>query len=185
MIALGTALSWFLHTGLSVAVLLAIVLAIRGPFGRRFGAHCAYALWALPAMRAALPTIPLFPFAAQGLAARVLAAWGGEATSTPGFELAPLVLTAGAVPGLAAPIAGAEESGALVGAAATTSARIAEILSAAAMPLALVWAAGGVILLILMARADGREARRLRRLSDPAPTPVLRECAQAAGLVGA
>lgn len=51
--------SWGLETGLSLTILIALVLIIRKPFARKFGARAAYALWALPALRLFMPAITL------------------------------------------------------------------------------------------------------------------------------
>ena len=47
-----------LATGIAVAALIILVLLIRKPFGMRFGARAAYALWALPVIRLVLPPMP-------------------------------------------------------------------------------------------------------------------------------
>ena len=47
-----------LQTGVWVAVLLGLVLLIRRPFAKAFGAQAAYWLWALPALRTVLPPLP-------------------------------------------------------------------------------------------------------------------------------
>lgn len=51
-------LSWAIEALIASALLMALVLAIRGPVRRAFGAPVAYALWALPALRLALPPLP-------------------------------------------------------------------------------------------------------------------------------
>ncbi|MEM9740683.1 MAG: M56 family metallopeptidase [Pseudomonadota bacterium] len=45
-------------TYLSVALLIGLVLLVRRPFARAFGAKAAYALWALPLARLVMPPIP-------------------------------------------------------------------------------------------------------------------------------
>ena len=52
---------WGLQTGLVVSLLIGLVLIIRRPFARYFGAGAAYALWLLPAIRLFLPTMTV-PF---------------------------------------------------------------------------------------------------------------------------
>lgn len=52
---------WGLQTGLVVSFLIGLVLMIRRPFARYFGAGAAYALWLLPALRLFMPTITV-PF---------------------------------------------------------------------------------------------------------------------------
>jgi len=50
-------LQWGMQTGLTVSILILFILVIRRPVARYFGAHAAYALWALPAMRLFMPEI--------------------------------------------------------------------------------------------------------------------------------
>lgn len=47
--------SWVLQTGLVVSLLIVVILVIRRPFARMFGANAAYALWSLPLIRIFLP----------------------------------------------------------------------------------------------------------------------------------
>lgn len=47
-----------LQTSLAVAFLIALVLLVRRPFARRFGAKAAYMLWAIPLARLLLPPLP-------------------------------------------------------------------------------------------------------------------------------
>jgi bla regulator protein blaR1 len=49
---------WMLETLIATTLLMAAVLALRGPVRRAFGAQVAYALWALPALRLMLPPVP-------------------------------------------------------------------------------------------------------------------------------
>lgn len=49
---------WTIHTLVSTTMLMALVMALRGPVAKAFGARTAYALWALPALRMILPPIP-------------------------------------------------------------------------------------------------------------------------------
>lgn len=57
---IDTLAAWGLQTGLMVSVLIGLVLIIRRPFARYFGAGAAYALWLLPLGRLFMPnmTIP-------------------------------------------------------------------------------------------------------------------------------
>ena len=50
--------SWLAETFVTVTILLLLVLALRGPVARAFGAGWAYALWAVPAVRLLLPPLP-------------------------------------------------------------------------------------------------------------------------------
>lgn len=54
-----TVLQWASQTGFSITVLIGIILLVRRPFARRFGAGAVYALWLLPFMRLFLPPITL------------------------------------------------------------------------------------------------------------------------------
>ncbi len=54
-----TILNWAVHTGISVSLLIVLVLLVRRPFTRKFGARAAYWLWALPLIRIVLPEVPL------------------------------------------------------------------------------------------------------------------------------
>ena len=46
------------QTTLAVSLLILLVLLIRRPFARRFGAGAAYSLWTLPALRLVMPPLP-------------------------------------------------------------------------------------------------------------------------------
>jgi beta-lactamase regulating signal transducer with metallopeptidase domain len=52
-------MTWLIDTALYTGALIALVLVLRGPVGRRFGPGLAYALWALPLLRLILPPIVL------------------------------------------------------------------------------------------------------------------------------
>jgi len=57
-------MDWAIETGIAVSLLIVLVLIIRRPFARIFGARAAYALWLLPFIRLIMPevTIPrIFP----------------------------------------------------------------------------------------------------------------------------
>lgn len=51
-------IAWLMETAIAVTLLMAVVLALRGPVARSFGAGWAYALWAVPALRLVLPPLP-------------------------------------------------------------------------------------------------------------------------------
>lgn len=51
-------IGWAVEALIASAVLIALVLAIRVPVRRAFGAPVAYALWLLPVLRLALPPLP-------------------------------------------------------------------------------------------------------------------------------
>jgi bla regulator protein blaR1 len=51
-------IAWLVETAVAVTLLVAMVLALRGPVARHFGAGWAYALWIVPALRLFLPPLP-------------------------------------------------------------------------------------------------------------------------------
>lgn len=52
-----TLLAWAMQTGFAVTLLILLVLVMRRPFAKIFGARAAYALWALPLLRLFLPNV--------------------------------------------------------------------------------------------------------------------------------
>jgi beta-lactamase regulating signal transducer with metallopeptidase domain/Skp family chaperone for outer membrane proteins len=50
--------AWLIEALVASSVLMLLVLALRGPVSRRFGAQAAYLLWLLPALRLILPRMP-------------------------------------------------------------------------------------------------------------------------------
>lgn len=60
MSALGgsAGVSWMVEALAASALLIALVLLVRGPVRRSFGAPVAYALWSLPLLRLVLPPLP-------------------------------------------------------------------------------------------------------------------------------
>ena len=51
-------IAWAISTALSVSILIVVVLLVRRPVARMFGARAAYALWLAPALRAVMPELP-------------------------------------------------------------------------------------------------------------------------------
>jgi beta-lactamase regulating signal transducer with metallopeptidase domain len=51
-------IAWLVETAIAVTLLMVMVLLLRGPVARTFGAGWAYALWAVPALRLVLPPLP-------------------------------------------------------------------------------------------------------------------------------
>ncbi len=51
-------IGWALEAIVASTLLMLVVLVLRGPVARRFGAQAAYLLWLLPALRMILPRIP-------------------------------------------------------------------------------------------------------------------------------
>ena len=79
-------ISWLFDTLLGVTLLMLVVLAVRRPVARFFGAGWAYALWLLPPMRLLLPPLPLpqlAPDIALPPAAAFIPALGGVTASLP------------------------------------------------------------------------------------------------------
>ncbi|MGH6787257.1 MAG: M56 family metallopeptidase [Novosphingobium sp.] len=100
-------MSWLIDTLLVTGALIALVLVLRRPVGRMFGPGLAYALWALPLLRLALPplTLPAEPVAApaavdvalvDAAAANTSAATSAAAT-IPWLELGLAIWLAGAL----------------------------------------------------------------------------------------
>ena len=54
-------ITWLGETTLAVSILILLVLIIRKPFAKLFGARAAYALWLAPAARIFLPELKLLP----------------------------------------------------------------------------------------------------------------------------
>jgi beta-lactamase regulating signal transducer with metallopeptidase domain len=54
----GAGVSWMVEALIASAILIALVLLVRGPVRRAFGAPVAYALWSLPLLRLLLPPLP-------------------------------------------------------------------------------------------------------------------------------
>ena len=101
--------AWALHTLVSTTLLMVVVLIIRRPVARAFGARAAYALWLAPAARLFLPPLPHggptpqylietsvgagsagLPFAAapqSTLPAALLAVWVGGAAVFLAFQM--------------------------------------------------------------------------------------------------
>ena len=92
-------IEWTVDTLLAMTVLMAIVLAIRAPVTRLFGAHLAYALWLLPAARLFMPALSetvvipashnAAPAGVSAAAAPVLAV---ATESSSAFDWTPIVL---------------------------------------------------------------------------------------------
>ncbi len=50
--------AWLVETLIATSLLMIVALMLRGPVRRQFGSSVAYALWALPVLRLALPPLP-------------------------------------------------------------------------------------------------------------------------------
>ncbi|MEO1475269.1 MAG: M56 family metallopeptidase [Pseudomonadota bacterium] len=103
------------QTTLAVSLLIGLVLLVRRPFAKHFGAKAAYALWMIPAVRLVLPPLPdgwsLFgPLSRTTAEAPAVETWSSGTTlvgemqlsapSAPVTEVIPLVpLEAAPVPG--------------------------------------------------------------------------------------
>jgi bla regulator protein blaR1 len=86
-------MSWFYDTAIAVTALLALVLIVRKPVARHFGASVAYCLWLLPASRLFMPSlsveVPIEPTTPAAMAV------GSEALSTQSAQAANAALTFG------------------------------------------------------------------------------------------
>jgi beta-lactamase regulating signal transducer with metallopeptidase domain len=116
----GAAVAWAVEALAASAFLIALVLIVRGPARRTFGASVAYALWALPVLRLVLPPLPAT--VRESVAAPL---------TTPFIQVGQQV-TVWVSPDLAAP--------------AADSAAAAPLLTAG-MTLALLWVAGAAAFL--------------------------------------
>ena len=171
------------QTTLAVTVMIGLVLLIRRPFARAFGARAAYALWALPALRLILPPLPsgwtlfgLFapasPVSPPDTAAVVYTAqdWTGRGNTAMAETLAPdwpqATLAAGAgEPGMAA--------------------RLAEAAAGIAGPgLVAIWLAGAALVLGLGLYRQWVFARIVRREASPASLALLTEATGVCQLIG-
>jgi beta-lactamase regulating signal transducer with metallopeptidase domain len=77
-------ISWLIDTLLGVTLLMLLILAVRRPVARFFGAGWAYALWLLPPLRLVLPPLPqLSPEFALPPAAAFIPALGGVTAPLP------------------------------------------------------------------------------------------------------
>ncbi len=83
-------LRWLGETSLALSILIVLVLMVRKPFARMFGARAAYALWLAPAIRLFLPELKLLPAPPVPMTEPVAAP--GVATAANGWEaiVAPL-----------------------------------------------------------------------------------------------
>ena len=73
---------WLLGNMAWASLFMLVVLAIRQPFARLFGAGPAYALWLLPALRLVMPPLPsLAPDIPSPLPAETLVVWAGDAAA--------------------------------------------------------------------------------------------------------
>ena len=66
-------IAWASGTVIAVSILITLVLVLRGPVARTFGARAAYALWLAPGLRAVMPSLPAgtVPISAPGAAAPI------------------------------------------------------------------------------------------------------------------
>jgi beta-lactamase regulating signal transducer with metallopeptidase domain len=77
-------ISWLVDTMLGVTLLMLLVLAVRRPVARFFGAGWAYALWLLPPLRLVLPPLPqIVPDISLPPAAVFIPALGGVTAPLP------------------------------------------------------------------------------------------------------
>lgn len=95
--------NWALQTGLSVAILVGLILLIRRPFARRFGAKAAYALWALPLLRLVMPSIDLPWLRPAAITPAAMTPASDPAQNTANVLLTPEMIAALQSPEIAAP----------------------------------------------------------------------------------
>jgi beta-lactamase regulating signal transducer with metallopeptidase domain len=63
---------WIVQNMAAASLVMLVVLAVRLPVARAFGAGWAYALWLLPLLRLLLPPLPALPFSAEMPALEIL-----------------------------------------------------------------------------------------------------------------
>ena len=97
-------IAWAIDTLIAATLLMLLVLAVRAPVARLFGAGWAYALWLLPLLRIAMPPLDLFsPEVAAALpdytiivlpaaAAAAASTAPAAAAATEGTQIMPLLL---------------------------------------------------------------------------------------------
>lgn len=107
---------------LASTLLLGLVLLLRRPVARHFGAHAAYALWALPALRLLLPPLP---------------GWSN-----------PLATLASRLPSLSAPLSTASDGAGTI--APVPAPMVSAVAATPQWPhwLALVWIAGVILAIV-------------------------------------
>ena len=80
-------IAWAFGTAVAVSLLIVLVLVLRRPVARLFGARAAYALWAAPLIRAVMPSLPQVaiplpsPAVLGSAKAQLIIMRGGEAAS--------------------------------------------------------------------------------------------------------
>ncbi|HEV2818161.1 MAG TPA: M56 family metallopeptidase [Allosphingosinicella sp.] len=75
-------ISWLVANMAWASLFMLVVLALRRPVARAFGAGSAYALWLLPALRLVMPPLPsLAPDIAAPLPVETLVVWAGDAAA--------------------------------------------------------------------------------------------------------
>ncbi len=134
-----------LQTSLAVGILFFIVLLVRRPFARQFGAKAAYALWLVPLARLFMPPLPA-GFSIFGLAGPAAAPETAPSVETPQTVMIAADHTARATVDIPAPPVPAEFSPASQSADAGVLDMIAGALPALILPL---WIVGfGLILAV-------------------------------------
>lgn len=175
-------------TLLSISLIIAIILLIRRPFARAYGAKAAYALWALPLIRLVLPPLPAW------LSPRSLFAnqteTGGTGTSAPTdtvvLETATLHAAGAAPTQLPAAVHAPTISGAQGETTETAGTLLAMLpdASQAFTALGAIAIAGAAIMLTMQAWRQWRFASLIRS-DGTAPSPaVMRLAAQIQSEIG-
>jgi beta-lactamase regulating signal transducer with metallopeptidase domain len=91
-------IAWLVEAFVTTTILLLLVLALRTPVARAFGAGWAYALWAVPAVRLVLPPLPQLtpdiqlPAAAAFIPAAAIAGAAPLPANAGPIDWAPLIL---------------------------------------------------------------------------------------------
>lgn len=164
-------LSHALEAGIGATLLILLVLAVRKPVARHFGAGIAYALWALPVARLLLPPLPPDMISLLSLGKHLAApAPAADIVHLP--AAAPVIMTAN-VP---APIAAAGPpvpaltdlpAAAVVPSPASTPLESADLLLLAAGIALAVWAAGALFVFARSLRSHVSFMRVVEREGVP------------------
>ncbi len=154
-------LNWGLRTGVVISGLIGLVLLLRRPFARYFGAEATFLLWSLPLIRLCLPDMYL-PVGAGGaiLPYDKFPVWGNEAG--PPVDIA-------VSPNLAEPLT------------QPLFVLTPDVFIAAVVCF---WLAGGVLWLSFYGVQHVRYGRLLRHVSIDYPSSLERNIARAADLIG-
>ncbi|MEM9669865.1 MAG: M56 family metallopeptidase [Pseudomonadota bacterium] len=182
-------LAYIGQTTLAITLLIGLVLLVRRPFAKHFGAKAAYALWAIPAIRLVLPPLPegwsLFSplgkavaSAAEPMVAEVPSV--AMMSSGSGVIITPVPPAAEVLPAIP------PSALTLPSYTAVSSGGMVEVLSSVSIGVALLslWAIGAAGYLIWSAYRQGVFARIVRAEGSIASPAVLTEAMEICQSIG-